>query len=147
MTMDPLCVWLYCPAALYRTPPWPPPSGLERGDVGGMLLGGRVWCVVLCCTPRCIPVGLVSAGNSAMRLSKVASLAMTLMLGTAGVTVWPCVNREVIPSRRRLFLQSTSRLKWDRKSTPMMGSSTSATMKHHVKSRRSPGFRLLETHP
>ena len=36
-----------------------------------------VWCVVLCCTSRWIPVGLVSAGNSARRLSKVASLVMT----------------------------------------------------------------------
>ena len=102
-----------------------------------------MWCVVLCCTSRWIPVGLISAGNSTRRLSDVA---MILMLGTTGVALWHCVNREVIPSRRR-FLQSMSRLKWDRKSTLMLGSSTSAAMRHHVKSRCSPSFRLLETHP
>jgi hypothetical protein len=44
-------------------------------------------------------------------------------------------------------LQSTRRPKWDKKSTPMMGSSTSATIKRQAKSRRSPKFKLYATHP
>jgi hypothetical protein len=66
----------------------------------------RKWCVELCCTSRWIPVGLVSAGNLARRVSEVAALAMILLLGTAVVALSPHENREVIPLRRR-FLQST----------------------------------------
>jgi hypothetical protein len=41
-------------------------------------------------------------------------------------------DNDVIPSSRRLFLQSTKRPKWERKSAPMRGSVTSATKNRHV---------------
>jgi hypothetical protein len=62
--------------------------------------------MVLCCTKRSVPVGLVSSGNFARRLSGGIPLALVFTLGTDVGAVWPGVNKDVTTSGRRLFLQS-----------------------------------------
>ena len=69
----------------------------------------QMLCKVLCRTLRLIPVGLVSSGNSARRLSAVVSLVIVFMLGTDVCAARPGVESDVTPSTRRLFLQSMRR--------------------------------------
>ena len=80
-------------------------------------------------------------------LSGVVSPAMTFTLGTDGCTMRPGVDSEVTPSSRRLILYSARSPYCESRSTPMMGSCTSAIKKRHVRSRRSPRFRAREVHP
>jgi hypothetical protein len=67
------------------------------------------------------------------------------------ITIGVCAARagadnDVVPSRNRLFWQSTRRTKWASRSTSMMVVWTSATTKRQVKSRRNPRLRLREIH-
>jgi hypothetical protein len=58
----------------------------------------------------------------------------------------PGVDSDVTPSSRR-FLQSTRCPQCYNSSTRMIGTWTSNITKRHVKSRRSPRFKLRDVHP
>jgi hypothetical protein len=66
--------------------------------------------------------------------------------GISALALWAGTDRDVTPSRSRLFRQSTRRPKCERKFTPMMDRATSATTNLHVKSRGKPKFRLRGSH-
>jgi hypothetical protein len=93
---------------------------------------------------RWTPAGQVRSRNSARRLS-IGAASNGINAGNQHAVAWAGTD-DVTPSRSRLFRQSTRRLKWKRKSTPMMGRVTSATTNLHVKSWRKPKFRLRGIH-
>jgi hypothetical protein len=55
---------------------------------------------------------------------------------------WAGADNDVTLSSRWLFLQSTKKPKWDRKSAPMKDCLTSATTNRHLKSQRNPSLKL-----
>jgi hypothetical protein len=67
--------------------------------------------------------------------------------GVCELAAWAGADNDVIASSRRLFLPSTKRPKWKRKSAPMRGCVTSATTNRHVNSLRNPRLRLRGCHP
>jgi hypothetical protein len=67
--------------------------------------------------------------------------------GVCELAAWAGADNDVAPSSRRLFLQSTRRPKWERKSAPMRVCVTSATTNRHVNSLRNPRLRLRCSHP
>jgi hypothetical protein len=72
---------------------------------------------------------------------------VTFTLGVCELAAWGGPDNDVTAPRRRLFLQSTRRPKWERKSAPMRGCVTSATTNRHVNSLRNPRLRLRGSHP
>ena len=143
-------VWRCLPAAWRLTRPWRRPSGLVSGVMGGRLQVGRVLCGcdVLCCAgPRGGSLLAWSAREFLQEAVWWRASSDNFTLGTDGVAMRPDVDSDMTSLSRGLFLQSTRRPYWESRSTPMMGRSTSAITKRHVKSRRSSRFRLLEAHP
>ena len=98
-------------------------------------------------TSRGTPDGRVRSGNSAKSPFAGVLLLIFFMLGKREDAVWPGVDREVTPSRILLLQQSTNRLKLASRSTPMIGSCTSATTNRQVKSRRRPSLSVRVCHP
>jgi hypothetical protein len=108
-------------------------SGASRR--GRQVTGGpgvvRMWWKMLWRTSRWTPVG------SERTVSAEEPPLMTFKLGVCELAAWAGANNDVTASSRRLFLQSTRRPKWDRKSAPMRGCVTSATTNRHVNSLRN----------
>jgi hypothetical protein len=63
----------------------------------------------------------VRSGNSARKLSTGVPLLMVLTLGICELAGCAGADNDVTTSSRRLFRQSNSRPKRERKSTPMSG--------------------------
>jgi hypothetical protein len=61
------------------------------------------------------------------------SLLMVFALGISELAACAEKDEHVTLSSRRLFQQSTMSLKWERKSTPMIGYVMSVTMNRHMK--------------
>jgi hypothetical protein len=124
-------------------------SGANRR--GRQVTGGpgvvRIWWTVLWRTSRWTPVGRMKSGNSEKGVSTEDPPLMTFTLEVRELAAWTGADNEVTASSKRLLLQSTRRLKWERKSAPMRGCVTSATTNRHVSSRRNPRLRLRGSHP
>jgi len=131
------------PSSALATANW---SGARRQATG---VPGVVWmwCVVLFRLSQWLLAGFLSPGNSSRWIFVGVPPTITFTLWTAGDGMRPSVDSDVTPSSRRLFLQSTRSPQCDCRSTPMIGSSTSAITKRHMKSQRSPRFRHHEVHP